>query len=218
MKNKKILLIEDNVEISNNIKQYLELEEFVVDVCYWWECWLEKSLWKDYDLILLDLMLPEVDGFRIAQKISSKKNTPIIIITAKENIEDKIKGFESGAIDYLVKPFDLRELLIRINLQLNNWISENTFELWDLQINLEKRKFKLNWENIKITQKEFLLVEILLSNKWRPVSRTDIIEYIWWEEWLFDNDSKLDVYISVLRSKLWKDFIKTIKWFWYEVE
>lgn len=215
----KILLVEDNKEISKNIKEYLELENFQIDTCFWWECWLDNSISKNYDLILLDLMLPEVDWFRIAEKVSSKKDTPIIMITAKENIDDKIKGFEAWAIDYLVKPFDLRELLIRINLQLReNKINSNMFLINGIELDLEKRRFVKEWVDIKITQKEFLLLELLLINKWIPISRTDIIEHIWWGDSLFENDPKLDVYISVLRSKLWKVFIKTIKWFWYEIE
>lgn len=216
---KKILLIEDNKEISKNIKEYLELEDFHIDTYFWWECWLDNAIRKDYDLILLDLMLPEIDGFKIAEKVSIKKNTPIIMITAKEDIEDKLKWFNFWAVDYLIKPFDLRELLIRVNLQLNkNKNKNNKFIFGEVEIDLKRRIFKKKWENIKITQKEFLLLEILLKNKWFPISRTDIIEYIWWWDSLFENDSKLDVYISVLRSKLWKKLIKTIKWFWYEIE
>jgi DNA-binding response OmpR family regulator len=96
-------------------------------------------------------------------------------------------------------------------------VTEYTF--WDISIDLEKRSFKKNNENVPLTQKEYLILEVLLKNKWKPVSRTDIIEYAWWGgDALFDSDAKLDVYISNLRNKLTRDFIQTIKWFWYKID
>ncbi len=208
---KKILLIEDNKEISNNIRDYLELENFEVDTIFDGEKGIDKACEKKYDLILLDLMLPKIDGYTIAKKTSAKVNTPIIMITAKDSITNKLDWFESGAIDYIVKPFDLRELEARIKAILKiNYVSKEIF-FSDLVINLEKREF-LRWEEkIKITTKEFLIFEYLYENRARICTRTDLIEYVWGAESMFDDDSKLDVYISNLRKKLDKRIIETLK-------
>lgn len=216
---KKILLIEDNKDISESIKEYLELEDFEIESCNSWDEWLENALNKKYDLLLLDVMLPKVDWFTIAQKLKEKSDMPVIMITAKDAIDDKLLWFEHGVQDYIVKPFDLRELEARINsiFKRRERITEYTFG--DISIDLERRAFKKNNENVPLTQKEFLILEVLLKNKSKPVSRTDIIEYAWggWDA-LFDSDAKLDVYISNLRNKLTRDFIQTIKGFWYKIE
>lgn len=214
--NNKILLIEDNKDISDNIKEYLELESFIMDVAYDWEEWMDKALLKKYDLILLDLMLPLIDWITIAKKLTRKIDTPIIMITAKDSIENKLDWFSSWAIDYIVKPFDLRELEVRIKLALNkNNIKSNIINYEDISLNMEKREFK-KWEDyLKITTKEYLILELLLNNKDKVVTRTDMIEYVWWENDIFSADAKLDVNISTIRSKLNKKIIKTVKWVWY---
>mgnify|MGYP003987765909 FL=1 len=214
--NKKILLVEDNKDISNNIKEYLELEDYIVDVAYDWEVWMDKALMKKYDLILLDLMLPSIDWLTIARKITRKIKTPIIMLTAKDSINDKLTWFESWAIDYIVKPFDLRELEARIKVSLKEQKS-NIIEFNDIEINLDKREFKNKWEKVKITIKEFLIFQFLYINKDKVSTRTDIIECVWWESEIFDADPKLDVYISNLRKKLDKKIIETVKWIGYKM-
>ena len=129
---------------------------------------------------------------------------------------DRLLGFETGAVDYLVKPFDLRELHARVLVHLNNNShnnnqNQNMITIWDISVNIKKHEFKKNWEEIHLTQKEFLIMEKLISLKDQVVSRADIIEYLWWGDSLFDGDNKLDVYISNIRSKLWKQIIKTVK-------
>jgi DNA-binding response OmpR family regulator len=114
----KILLIEDNREISTNIKEYLELEHFSVIQAFDGEQGIERALRENYDIILLDLMLPIVDGITLARKVRQKKDTPIIMTTARESIEHRLEGFEVGAVDYLIKPFDLKELVARIRVHL----------------------------------------------------------------------------------------------------
>jgi len=215
--NKKILLIEDNKDIRNNIKDYLELENFIIDIAIDWEEWMDKGLLKKYDLILLDLMLPKIDGIIIAKKLVKKIQTPIIMITAKDSIDEKLTWFASGAIDYIVKPFDLRELEARIKAILKQNINNFLIEYKDIKIDLAKREF-IKWKKIiKITIKEFSIFEFLYNNKDRLVTRTDIIEYVWWSDSLFDADPKLDVYISNLRKKLDKKLIETVKWVWYKI-
>lgn len=213
----KILLIEDNKEIRDNIKEYLELEAYEVDIAKDWEEWMDKALFKKYDLILLDLMLPKIDWITIARKIIRKLETPIIMITAKDSINDKLVWFENWAVDYIVKPFDLRELEARIKANLkiktNNKI---LIEYNDIEIDLSKREFKKSWNMVNITTKEYLIFEFLYNNKDKLVTRTDIIEYVWGWDSLFEADAKLDVYISNLRKKLDKNIIETVKWVWYK--
>lgn len=212
---KKILLIEDNKEISRNIKEYLELEGFEVFQIFDWGNAIDECKNKKYDLILLDLMLPEIDWYTIAKKTTSKVDTPIIMITAKDSISSKLEWFEKWAIDYIIKPFDLRELEARIKaiLKINN--TSKIIKIGCLYIDLEKREFIKEDKKLKITTKEFLIFEYLYINKNRVCTRTDLIEHVWWNDSLFDDDAKLDVYISNLRKKLDKKLIETIKWVWY---
>ncbi len=215
----KILLIEDNKEISENISNYLKLENFEVEVSNRWDDWYEKALSKKFDLILLDVMLPWMDGFNIAEKLNRKIKTPILMITAKDSIEDKLKWFYRGVLDYIVKPFDLRELEARINIILKRNLQEKEeFKVWNILINLKSRIFKKNYEIIHLTQKEFLILEFLIKRNNQVVSRSDLIEYIWGNSKIFEEDAKLDVYISNIRKKLDKNIIETIKWVWYKIK
>jgi DNA-binding response OmpR family regulator len=215
---KKILLIEDNKDISDSIKEYLELEDFQIDSCYRWDEWLDQALSKNYDMLLLDVMLPGVDGFTIAAKLKEKSDIPVVMITAKDAIDDKLLWFDNGVQDYIVKPFDLRELEARINSIFRKNEKVNAYTLGNIMIDLERRVFKKDMVEVTLTQKEFLILEVLLQHKEIPVSRTDIIEHAWgWGDSLFDSDAKLDVYISNIRNKLSKEIIHTIKWFGYKI-
>jgi len=212
----KILLVEDNADISANVREYLELEWYEVDQAFDGEVGIEKATRSDYDMILLDLSLPEVDGITIARKVRQKKQTPIIMVTAREWIDDRLLGFEMWAMDYLVKPFDLRELVARIQIHLSKKSDAiNTpacMSIGDARVCLEKREFFNGDKEVHLTQKEFLILEKLIQQKESVVSRSDIIEHLWWESALFEwGDNKLDVYISNLRSKLGKSIIKTVK-------
>ena len=213
---KKILIIEDNKEISNNIADYLKLENFEVTQAFDWEIGLDTAKSKNFDLILLDLMLPEIDWITIARKLNWRIETPIIMITAKDSINQKLEGFENWAIDYIVKPFDLRELEARIKANLKINPNSQKLNIWEININLDKREFLKSGEKVKITTKEFLIFNYLYENKDRVCTRTDLIEYVWGKDSLFEDDSKLDVYISNLRKKLDKKLIETVKWVGYK--
>ncbi len=223
---KNILLIEDNKEISDSIKEYLEIENYTISQAFRWDDWLDMATDKEYDLILLDLMLPWIDWMRVAEKILQRKQVPIIMITAKGWINDKLEWFQKGALDYIVKPFDLRELQARIEVMLqkgSSWLidspvqNSSIHEFDGVKIDMKKRLFIVNWEEVKLTQKEYLILELLLQHKSNPVARTDIIEHLWWWDSLFEWDGKLDVYISNIRKKLSKNLIETIKWYGYKV-
>jgi len=172
----KILLIEDNRDISKNISEYLQLEWHNITQAFDGEVGIDKATTGDYDLILLDLMLPEVDGISIARRVVQKKGTPIIMITARESVGDRLLGFETWAVDYLVKPFDLRELHARVMVHLNNhstWsqVPDSILRVWDIEIDVKKHTFIKSWEDIHLTQKEFLIMEKLIDLKDRVVSR-----------------------------------------------
>jgi DNA-binding response OmpR family regulator len=215
----KILLVEDNKTIANNIKKYLELEWYEIFVAENWLYWFEVAKKNHFDLIILDWMLPGMEWIDICKKIKEEKNIPIIMITAKWQLEDKLEWFDMWADDYMVKPFDLKELLARINVLIKRtYREENIFEKWNLKIDLEAKKVLKSKKEIKLTIKEYNILEILIKNLWIAISRTEIIEEIWWWDSLFEWDGKLDVYISGIRKKLGKDFITTVKWFGYKIE
>lgn len=177
----KVLLIEDNREISRNIKRYLELDAWAVDIAFDGQTGLDMALEKDYSIILLDGMLPILDGFEVCKRIQEKKDTPIIIITARDEVSDTIAGLESGADDYLVKPFDLKELETRMFAVLRRAKKQAFKEIiyQDIIINLQKRSVQKNGEDVHIPLKEFLILEYLITNEGTAVSRTDIIEHVW---------------------------------------
>lgn len=214
----KVLLIEDNKSIANNIKKYLELSDYEVLICENWLFWLEVARNNDFDIVLLDLMLPWMSGEDICAKLKSEKDIPIIMTTAKWQLEDKLEWFELWADDYLVKPFDLEELEARIKVLTRRKQNESKpIKKWNVTIDIQNRKI-MKWEKeVKLTVKEYNILEYLTKNIWIPLSRTDIIQEVWWWDSLFDDDGKLDVYISTLRSKLWKDIIETVKGFGYKM-
>ena len=223
---KYILLIEDNTEISHNITEYLKLEDFLVTQVFDGEKWIDKATKENFYIILLDLMLPEVDGISIARRVRAKKWTPIIMITARESIQDKLAWFEVGAVDYIIKPFDLSELLARIQVHIGKDYAvhptekpeEEKLKICNIEIDVKRHSFIKDNQEIHLTQKEFLILEKLLENRDRVVSRSEIIEYLWGEDSLFEwGDNKLDVYISNIRSKLAKGIIITIKWVGYKL-
>jgi len=162
-------------------------------------------------------MLPEIDWISVCKKMKEKKDIPIIMVTSKSELDNKLEWFSCGADDYITKPFDLEELIVRIKAIMKRFGQPEVFVYKNIKLFLEKKQSFIKNKEIKLTIKEWNILEYLIQNYGIAVSRTDIIDFVWWWE-LFDADSKLDVYISNLRSKLWKDFITTIKWFGYTIE
>lgn len=209
----KLILIEDNKKIADNIKEYLNAKWFFVDVFYNGTEWFESINKKKYDIILLDIMLPDINWVELCKNIRKKYDTPIIMITARWDVEDKITWLESWADDYIVKPFDIKELIARINaLSRRTDIKEN-IKFKDVIINFNKRIIQKWNENIHLTNTEFLILEYIYKSK--LVSRTDLIEYIWWDD-LFSHDAKLDVHIHQIRKKIYNNIILTEKWYGYK--
>ena len=212
----KILIIEDDIKIINFLKKGLEEECYIVDYSTNGDEGLYLASVNDYDLILLDIMLPIKDGMEVCKALRNANNqTPIIMLTAKDSIEDKIKGLDIGANDYLAKPFSFTELLARIRVQLrtNNSI-QTKISIADLELDLLNKTANRASKNIVLTAKEFTLLEYLIKNKDRVLSETTINSAL--SSFEDSNMSNIvNVYIYRLRNKIDKNFdkklIKTVR-------
>ena len=212
----KILIIEDDLKIINFLKKGLEEECYIVDSSTNGDEGLYLASVNEYDLILLDIMLPIKDGIEVCKALRASKNeTPIIMLTAKDSIEDKIKGLDIGANDYLAKPFSFAELLARIRVQLRTTNSSQTkISIADLVLDLLNKTAVRANENITLTAKEFALLEYLIKNKDRVLSETTINSAL--SSFEDSNISNIvNVYIYRLRNKIDKNFdnklIKTVR-------
>ena len=212
----RILIVEDEPGIANFIRDGLVEEAFAVDTISDGNSGLKTALTNDYDLILLDWMIPGLSGIEVCRQIrKSDILTPIIFLTAKDTVQDTVFGLEAGANDYIRKPFEFEELLARIRVQLRTKEGEQsvlTFE--DIKMDLNTHQVFKNLKEISLTQKEFALLEFLIRNKNRVCTRTRIIEHVW--DIHFDADtSVIDVYVNFLRKKLdskeSKSFIQTVR-------
>lgn len=195
----RILIIEDEQKIAEVIASRLKKENYVVDTYQDGEGGLDNALTNIYDLIILDVMLPKINGFEILKEIRKEKiEAKIIMLTAKSMLEDKLTGFNSGANDYITKPFHIEELVARVNAQLRmnkNQIKKDYIEAGDLKLNTKTN------ETIEIICKEFLLLEYLMKNQNQVISKEQIYEKVWG----LDNESEsnnLEAYISFIRKKL----------------
>lgn len=213
----KLLLVEDNSDISDNIKKVLlsENPNYEIIQSFDWEDAIKQFLVSKFDMVLLDINLPKIDGVTLCKRIRLKSEVPIIMMTALWDDDDKILWLESGADDYIVKPFKIRELQARINSILKRLYINEKIILWDLELDFSNKLIKKWGQIITLKLKEFQIFELIFNKK--TISRWDIISEIWGNMDLFTADNKLDVNIYSLRNKLWKDTIKTIKWFGYSI-
>ncbi|MBB6501079.1 response regulator transcription factor [Pedobacter cryoconitis] len=207
-----ILVIEDEQRVAELIKKGLEELGFHITLAYDGEMGKKLALTKTFDLILMDLILPKINGIDLCREVRvARPDIPIIMLTALGTTDDKIEGFDAGADDYLVKPFDFRELHARIRALIKrNQSQNNTFNqgfilrFADLEMNLETKMVKRNNEPIDLTPKEFRLLEYMMGNSERVLSRTEIAEKVWDT---FDSGTNfIDVYINYLRKKIDKNY------------
>ncbi len=212
----KILIIEDDEKIINFLKKGLEEESYSVDYSLNGDEGLYMASVNDYDLILLDIMLPIRNGIEVCQSLrASNISTPIIMLTAKDSIEDKIKGLDIGANDYLAKPFSFAELLARIRVQLRSQNQiQTTLKLADLELDLLSKTAKRDGNTINLTAKEFNLLEFLIKNQNKVLSETMISSSL--SNFEDENISNIvNVYIYRLRNKIDKPYekklIKTVR-------
>jgi two-component system copper resistance phosphate regulon response regulator CusR len=209
---KTILIVEDDRRIAQNIYRGLHAENFEAEIAYDGITGKNLALSKKFDLILLDVNLPGLKGYEVCQQIRVyKPSIPIIMLTAYGEIEDKVEGLNKGANDYIVKPFDFRELMARINAalrvaELNNPETQNqTLRIADLELNVGTKEVIRAGKSIELTAKEFALLEYFLHHRGRVVSKMDLAEHVWHLN--FDPGTNVvEVYINYLRKKIDKDF------------
>ncbi len=206
-----ILIVEDEKKIADSLKKGLEELSYEVSVAYDGNMGEKMFGQQKYDLVILDINLPGINGIELCKIIRQKnKSVSVLMLTTFGSVPDKVEGFDAGADDYMVKPFSFDELIVRIRALLRRSRHENLpvgnlLQLADLEMNLDTKQVTRSGVQISLTAKEFLLLEYLLRNKRRVVSRADIGEHVWNID--FDtNTNTIDVYINYLRKKIDRDF------------
>ncbi len=222
----RILVIEDEENLARSLKKILQTKGYAVDIALNGDGGYETAFGEEYDLIILDLGLPGMDGLRIIEELRKEGNsTPVIMLTARDTTQDKVRGLKYGADDYLVKPFEFEELLARIQALLRrpkNVINDKLI-VEDLVLDSQAKIVKRKNHEIILTAKEFSLLEYLMRHKGQVLSKQQLIDHVWDADLdLFSNT--VDVYIGYLRTKIDKPFpkekslIKTIKGMGYKIE
>lgn len=206
----RVLVIEDEPELRRLVARALREEGYAVDEAADGEDGLFKAVQWDYTAIVLDLMLPKVDGWQLLQQLRKTKPTPVLILTARDGIVDRVQGLDRGADDFLVKPFDLAELFARLRALIRRSAGQaaSLIEIGDIHIELTTRTIRRGGETVPLTPREYALVELLALKRGRLVTRSQIYDH------LFDeNDDSLsnlvEVHVSNIRKKLGRDFIVT---------
>jgi len=204
----RILVIEDEKKVANFIKKGLEEEHYAVDTAYDGEGGLFMAEANEYDLIVLDLMIPKIDGLEVLKRIRGNKiNVPVLVLTAKATVEDIVKGLDTGCDDYLTKPFEFVEFLARIRalLRREKIEKEPILKIADLTLSLVTHKVMRRAKEIELTSKEYALLEYFMRNPEKVLTRTMISEHVW--DYHFDSlTNVIDVYVNYLRKKIDKDF------------
>lgn len=208
-----ILIIEDEKNMSNLLKLELTHSGYQCEQAFDGETGLNNALDNDYELILLDLMLPRINGIELCRRLREVKQTPIIMLTARDEVMDRVNGLQVGADDYLAKPFAMEELLARINALLRRvkmLNSSNEYSYGDVLIVMDKREVYYQGQLIVLTITEFDLLTLLVKNGGRVVSRNDILDQVWG----YDGEvstNVVEVYIRYLRNKMKKIPIETVR-------
>lgn len=206
----KILIVEDDLRVAELIQRGLEEHGFSTTLAYDGLFGKKLALQQKFDLIITDIILPKLNGIDLCKELKqSQPDTPIIMLTALGTTDDKVEGFDAGADDYLVKPFEMRELLARIRALLNRFNrsmnSGSILKYADLEMNLHTKMVKRGEKEINLTPKEFNFLKYMLQNPERVLSRVEIAEKVW--DTHFDTGTNfIDVYVNYLRNKIEKDF------------
>jgi len=206
----RILVVEDNTRLLHNLARALREEDYAVDTAEEGSDGLFKAQNYDYDAIILDVMLPKMDGWEVLNRLRQKKKTPVLMLTARDSTDDRVRGLDTGADDYLVKPFDLPELLARIRALIRRSAGEARphIELGDVAIDTRARIVTRGGQQVALTAREYAILEYLALHRGEVITRTTLYEH------LFDeNDDTLsnlvDVHVFSIRKKLGRDLIVT---------
>jgi len=219
----KVLIVEDNLELCENLEEIFSKNGFIVDTAHDGEKALDLLFSSEYDLVILDIMLPKMSGWDLCLRArKAKLRVPILMLTAKDAISDKIKGLDMGADDYLVKPFDIGELLARSRslIRRNAQIKSSLIEIRNVKIDTIEKTVYVNDVEVKFSKKEYDVLLYLAINQGKIVEREEIIEHVW--ETGFEMYSNVvDVYINYVREKLKKhgvdDLIETVRGIGYKI-
>lgn len=219
-----ILVVEDEIKIVRFIKKGLEMEHYTVEIAYDGEEALEKAEINSYDLIILDVMIPKIDGIEVCKRLRENKvDTPIIMLTAKDTTEDRIRGLDAGADDYLVKPFSFGELVARIRalLRREKTVKSTKLQVDDLILDPATHEVYRGDKEIQLSSKEYRLLDYMMRRPGHVCTRTMIGEHIWGYNFT-DDSNVIDVYISYLRRKIDSGFktklIHTIRDVGYKIQ
>jgi heavy metal response regulator len=208
----RILVVEDEKKVASFIKKGLEEEHYAVDIAYDGEEGLDLAQINEYDLILLDIMLPKLDGVEVLRRIRGNgSSVPILILTAKDSVEDIVTGLDTGSDDYLTKPFSFAELVARVRALLRRKAKEKTdiLTVGDLSLSTSTHRVKRGAREIELTPKEYALLEYFMRNPNRILTRTLITEHVW--DYHFDPETNvIDVYVNYLRKKIDHGFQKKL--------
>ena len=214
----RILLIEDDLQLASGLKQSLNAEQYTIDHFDQVKVALNAVNQEHYDLVILDLGLPDADGFTFLQSYRKNHTSPVLILTARDNIDDKIKGLDLGADDYLTKPFDVSELQARIRALLRRSAgrANNLILYQNLILNQQSRSVLLDDAPVTLSRREYNLLEVLLENEGRVMSRVSLEQTLYsWDDEIESN--ALEVHIHNLRKKLFSALIKTVRGVGYMV-
>lgn len=200
----KILVVEDEKDLNRVITKHLKKNNYSVDSCFDGEQALDYVLYGEYDLIITDIMMPKIDGYGLIKQLRNDKNsTPVIMLTAKDGLDDKILGLDSGADDYIVKPFEFDELLarIRVLMRRNYGFATNIIQVDDVVLDISKKQVTRSGESIVLTGKEYEVLEYLFKNKTGIISREQILNHVW--DYDYEGVSNIiDVIVKNIRKKL----------------
>ena len=200
----KILVVEDEKDLNRVITKHLKKNNYSVDSCFDGEEALDYISYGEYDLIITDIMMPKIDGYGFIKQLRNDKNsTPVIMLTAKDSLDDKILGLDSGADDYIVKPFEFDELLarIRVLIRRNYGFATNIIQVDDVVLDISKKQVTRSSESIVLTGKEYEVLEYLFKNKTGIISREQILNHVW--DYDYEGASNIiDVIVKNIRKKL----------------
>ena len=206
----RLLIVEDEPDLLSSLAGILREEGYAVDEAEDGESGLQKALWVDYDAVILDVMLPGISGVAVLERLRVRKNTPVLLLTARDQPNDRVRGLDSGADDYLPKPFDLPELLARIRALIRRSAGHPsaTARFGNVEIHFNARRVTLDAVEVALTAREYSLVSMLAQHRDRVFTRAQLYEHLF-DEMDGSTSNLLDVHVSNVRKKLGKDFIVT---------